>query len=188
MNRLKKYVGVATLVAIVAALGLSSIASAQEATPIAPAARLAHGWGFGRGMCGEAGLEAAAETLGMTVDELSLQLWGGETLSSLADKAGVDLQDVQDAVNAACLEAQKAAIQQAVEDGNLSQEHADWLLEGLEKGFWGSGVRGFGMGPGGFGFGGPHGFRGHGGFGAPNGNGTNGDGTSVAPSRFSFQF
>ncbi len=187
MTRLKKYAGVAALMAIVAALGISSAAFAQEATPTAPAVRLAHGRGFG-GMCGEAGLEAAAKALGMTADELSTQLWGGETLSSLADKAGVDLQDVRDAVNAACLEAQKAAIQQAVEDGDLTQEHADWLLEGLEKGFWGGGMSGFGMGfgPGRGGFHGHGGFGGFGRFGAPNGNGSNGDSTSVTPSRFSF--
>jgi hypothetical protein len=182
MSRLKKYAGVATLVAVVAALGISSAAFAQETTPAAPAARLAHGGGFGRGLCGEAGLDAAAEALGMTADELSTQLWGGETLSSLADEAGVELEAVQDAVNAACQEAQKAAIQQAVEDGDLTQEHADWLLEGLEQGFWGSDMRGFGMGFG-MGRGGFHGRGGFGFFGAPN---TNNGNTSVTPSRFSF--
>ena len=40
-------------------------------------------------------------------------------------------------------------IQQAVDYGTITQENADWLLEGLDKGFIG--------GPGGFGFGGRHG-------------------------------
>jgi hypothetical protein len=40
-------------------------------------------------------------------------------------------------------------IQQAVDDDTITQEHANWLLEGLEKGFL--------NGPGGFGLGGPHG-------------------------------
>jgi hypothetical protein len=39
------------------------------------------------------------------------------------------------------------AIAQAVEDGKMSQEQADWLLEGLDKGFLPRG-RGFGHGPG----------------------------------------
>ena len=86
-------------------------------------------------MCGQAGLEAAAEALDMTADELSTQLWGGRTLADLADKAGVGLQTIRDAVDAACLAAQKDAIKQAVEDGRLSQAQADWLLEGLEQGF-----------------------------------------------------
>jgi len=39
----------------------------------------------------------------------------------------------------------KDAIQQAVEDGRMTQEQADWLLEGLEKGYFPMG-RGFGRG------------------------------------------
>jgi hypothetical protein len=37
------------------------------------------------------------------------------------------------------------AIEQAVEDGRLSQEQADWLLKGLEQGLFPMG-RGFGHG------------------------------------------
>jgi hypothetical protein len=36
-------------------------------------------------------------------------------------------------------------IQQALDDGTITQEHADWLLEGLDKGFLG-GEGGFGLG------------------------------------------
>jgi len=83
----------------------------------------------------------------MTADELSTQLWGGRTLADLADKAGVDLQTVRDAVDAACQAATQDAIKQAVEDGDLSQEQADWMLEGLGLDFFPSG-RGFGFGRG----------------------------------------
>jgi hypothetical protein len=93
----------------------------------------------------------------MTADELSAQLWGGETLANLADEAGVDLQAVQDAVTEACEQATRDAIEQAVTDGTITRAHADWLLEGLEQGFWGGG-RGFGLGIG---------RGGHGHFGAP---------------------
>jgi hypothetical protein len=48
-------------------------------------------------------------------------------------------------------EATREAIQQAVEDGTLSQEQADWMLEGLDQGFF-PGGRDFGHG-----FGGPMG-------------------------------
>ncbi|HET7089895.1 MAG TPA: hypothetical protein VFL17_14760 [Anaerolineae bacterium] len=178
MSKFLKFAGMVTLVAaMVIALGAIWPASAQTAMLAAPAARLAHGGGFSRGMCGEAGLEAAAEALGMTTDELSTQLWGGKTLADLADEAGVELQAVRDAVEAACEQAIRDAIEQAVTDGQLTREHADWLLEGLDNGYWGSGsgfgFGGHGFGPGGFRGGGFHGFRGgmgfHG-FGFPNSN------------------
>jgi hypothetical protein len=177
MSKLLKFAGMATLiVAVVVALGAISPAFAQIGTTSAPAARLAHGGGFGRELCGEAGLEAAAEALGMTADELSTQLWGGKTLADLADDAGVELQAVRDAVEAVCEQAIRDAIEQAVTDGQLTREHADWLLEGLENGYWGSG-HGFGFGGRGFGHGGMRGFGGgfrggmgfHG-FGFPNSN------------------
>ena len=176
MSKFLKFAGMVTLVAaMVIALGIIWPASAQTATLAAPAARLAHGGGFGRGLCGEAGLEAAAEALNMTADELSTQLWGGKTLADLADEAGVELQAVRDAVEVACEQATRDAIEQAVADGQLTREHADWLLEGLDNGYWGG--HGFGFGGRGFGHGGFRGFGGgfrggmgfHG-FGFPNGN------------------
>ena len=130
-----------------------AVVSAQEPTPTSSAS-VPSGWygpgrGFGlaRGLCGQAGLEAAAKALGMTADELSTQLWGGRSLADLADKAGVDLQTVRDAVDAACQAATQDAIKQAVADGYLSQEQADWMLEGLDKGFFPM-RRGFGFGRG----------------------------------------
>jgi hypothetical protein len=89
--------------------------------------------------------EWLAEQLGMTVDELEAELDAGKTISELAEEKGVDLDAVR-------IEATKERIQQAVEDGTLTQEQADWMLEGLEQGFM-PGGRGF--------FGGPRGpFRG----------------------------
>ncbi len=122
-------------------IGLTGTVMAQEDTPL-PEQR-AYGWhGWGRGFGGEVGLEAAAEALGMTADELSTQLWGGKTLADLAEEKGVDLQDVRDAVSAAHEQAKRDAIEQAVEDGTITREHADWLLEGLDNGYMGG--RGFG--------------------------------------------
>ena len=108
------------------------------------------GPGGGRGLPDGTALQVAAEALGMTTDELITALRSGSTLEELADEAGVELQDVQDEIQAAHAEAMRERIQQAVDDGTITQEHADWLLEGLEKGFIG--------GPGGFGFSGRHGF------------------------------
>jgi lambda repressor-like predicted transcriptional regulator len=92
--------------------------------------------------------DAAAEALGLTPDELFAELHdAGKTLAEIAEEQGVDVEAVQDALNANRSESMKQAIQQAVEEGRLSQEQADWLLEGLEKGFH-PGGRGLGFGGG----------------------------------------
>ena len=185
MSRTTKVFGLTVLVLMIAALSVSSV-FAQTPTPPATTTPKAHAEGLGRGgFCGQAGLDAAAKALKLTTDELKAQLWGGQTLSGLADKAGVKIADVQSAVQAACQQAQIDAINQAVKDGKLTQANADWLIEGIEKGFIGGGK--FGLG--GFGMGG-RGGRGHHGFGMPKGttpNGTtpNSSGTTT-PNSFSF--
>lgn len=131
----------------------SAYAQADTTNPVAAA--LDHGRGGGHG--GERGLgtpelEAAAEVLGMTADELSAALSEGKTLEDLATEANVDIQDVQDAISAVHADEIRARIEAAVADGTMTQEKADWLLEGLDKGFL--------DGPG-FGIDGPRG--GHGG-------------------------
>jgi len=151
MSRRVKLIALGLLVASVLAAAMAGMALAQEATPTpVPKVYGWHGWGRGgfgcRGLCGQAGLEAAAKALGMTADELSTQLWGGRTLADLAEAKGVDLQAVRDAVEAACEQAIRDAIEQAVQDGRLSREQADWLLQGLDRGYWGPGGFGFGRG------------------------------------------
>ena len=102
---------------------------------------------------GSTELEAAAKALNMTTDELTTALKDGKTLQELADAAGVDLATVQGAVQAAHETEMRTQIEQAVTDGNMTREKADWLLEGLDKGFLDG--RGFGFdGPRGHGFGG----------------------------------
>lgn len=126
-------------------------AYAQDGTPPAPFANHdgeGRGHGGGRGL-GETELAAAANALGMTTDEVSTALAGGKTLADLATTAGVDIADVQAAIQAAHEVEMRANIEAGVADGSISQEKADWLLEGLDKGFL--------SGPGGFGFGGPRG-------------------------------
>jgi hypothetical protein len=150
-KRLALLGGVALIVVLVTSLAGAALVSADEPTTTPTPKTYGWGRGFGRGVCGEAGLEAVAELLDMTADELSTQLWGGRTLADLADEAGVDLQTLRDAVEAANQAAMEAAmrdaIEQALEDGYITQEQADWLLEGLEQGFFPIG-RGFGFGHG----------------------------------------
>jgi hypothetical protein len=138
---------------------ISGIAFAQDDTTPAPDTALPHleGKGFDRGLGGQVGLEAAANALGMTTEELSAELWAGKTLADIAEEKGVDLVELQATVQAAVQAeretAMREAINQAVENGTITQENADWLLEGLDKGF----IPGFG-----FGLGGRGGFHGHG--------------------------
>ena len=110
-----------------------------------------HGHGPGGRGLGQVELEAAAKVLGMTTEEVSTALQSGKTLQDLADEAGVKIEDVQAAIQAAHETELRDRIAQAVQDGTITQANADWLLEGLDKGFIGV--------PGAFGFGGPHGFE-----------------------------
>ena len=199
MSKVKKFAGVAVLIAVVAALGLSSIASAQTATPPAtstvPQAQVQAGGPGGPGRGGsmlhsKTELDAAAKALSMTSDELSAQLWGGKTLADIATAKGVDIAVVQKAVQAALVAEAKTNIAQAVTAGNLTQAKADWLLQGLDNGYWGPAAAqdgfGMGMGPGGQGGFGGHGGGPRGGFGglnnaAPNSTTPNSNGTTTPP-------
>lgn len=123
---------------------------AQSGTPVAPTGQQG-GPGGPRGphQLQGAVLDAAAQALGMTSDELSTELQSGKTLSDIATEKGVDLQTVKDAIQAAHDTELRTRINQAVTDGKLTQDKANWLLEGLDKGYLD------GPGPFSFGHGGP---------------------------------
>jgi len=156
MKKLIKF-GVIGLLALGAVSMLfTGVAYAQNDQPADSSAQQdfgPRGWGRGgHGLRDAVALQAAADALGMTPEELTTQLWGGKTLADLADEKGVALEDVQAAVTAAHEAAYRDAIAQAVENGTITQENADWLLEGLDKGFIGGpGGMMFGFDKGGFG-------------------------------------
>ncbi len=146
----------AVLVLAVVAGGVllaATTASAQETEPTPGPAwdEGGRGW-FGWGGGSWTIFDTIAEALGLTPNELFTESHDeGKSVTEIAEERGVDLDAVKDALNARRAEAQRQAIQQAVEDGRMTQEQADWLLEGIEKGF---GLGGRGMGRGGhFGFG-----------------------------------
>jgi hypothetical protein len=87
-----------------------------------------------------------ADRLGLTSDQLRSELRAGKTLAALADEKGVDLQTLRDA---AARDASRKAVEQAVSDGTITREHGDWLLEGLDAGYWGAGGFGYWRGFGG---------------------------------------
>jgi hypothetical protein len=171
MSKFWKVAGIATLVAVVGVLAVAGFALAQEPTPT-PGGWLGPGPGFGLMGGGDwSTFDAAAEALGLSPEELFAELHAGKGLDDLATEKGVDLQAVQDAMEAARKVAMQQAIEQAVADGQMSREQADWMLEGLEQGWMGGrGFMGHGRGPGGLNPGGqvePQGSLFRGGFAAP---------------------
>jgi len=134
--------GVALIVLLLAGLAGAALVFAQEPTPPVPFGGHGGGWGpggFGRGGFGWPGggqwtvFDTAAETLGLTPEELFAELHAGKSLAEIAEARGVDVQTVYDAMDVARDEAMQQAIQQAVEDGRLTQEQADQMLERLEN-------------------------------------------------------
>ena len=135
--------GVALIVLLLAGLGGAAFVFAQEPTPPIP-----FGWhgggrgmgGFGRGGFAWSGggpwtmFDTAAEALGLTPEELFAELRAGKSPAEIAEEQGVEVEALYDAMNAARGEAMQQAIEQAVQDGRLSQEQADQMLERLESG------------------------------------------------------
>jgi len=137
------------LLAVMMVFGAVTVtnAYAQTSTPNAPTGQQGNPPpDGGRGFLGQTELEAAAKVLGMTADELSSALQSGKTLEDLATAAGVDIQDVRDAISAARVADMRTQIAQAVTDGTMTQDKADWLLEGLDKGYIDGPNLGFGLG------------------------------------------
>jgi hypothetical protein len=149
----------ALLVLAVAVPTLAQNPTPTPSTPATPKGWFGFGWGkgFGFGMRGGnswQNFDAVAKALGLTPEELFSELHSGKTLEAIAEEKGVDLQTVYDGMKASQTEAFKAEIEQAVTDGKLTREQADWMLKGLELGMI-QGGRGMGRGFGhGFGFGG----------------------------------
>jgi tape measure domain-containing protein len=73
-------------------------------------------------------LEDLAAALGLTTEELQAEFEAGKRLPELLEELGIDEADLQAALQAARV----AHIQQAVSDGELTQEQADEMLERME--------------------------------------------------------
>ncbi len=68
-------------------------------------------------------LDAAAKTLGLGTSDLTTALRGGKTLLDLAREKNVDVTKLRTAI----ADAEKAALDQAVKDGKMTQAQADAL-------------------------------------------------------------
>jgi hypothetical protein len=70
------------------------------------------------------GMEATAEVLGMTTDEVRAALASGSTLAELAEERGVATEDLVDAM----LAGMEERLAERVADGTITQEQADERL------------------------------------------------------------
>ena len=132
MNKFWKYSGVfAVLVAVVAFAGVTAAFAQGPNQPdgITPLgmnqAQNESGTGMGLMAVDEAAMhEAIADALGLTVAEFEAEVANGENAFTLAEKLGIDIAEIQAAMDAV----HEAALQQAVDAGLVSQEQADWIL------------------------------------------------------------
>ena len=168
VKKLAAVVGVVALIAMIGVIAAGAAFAQTDTSTPAPNAAPAQpfgGYGMGRGFgLGGPGswdnFDATAKALNLTPTQLFEALHSGKTLDEIAKTQGVDLAKVQEAANAARVQAMKDKIAQAVKDGKMTQEQANWLLQGLENGYMGKGRGGeFGFGRGPMGRGG---MRGHG--------------------------
>ena len=146
-----KKIIVISIVAILGILvfGFASLAFAQDTTPTQPVPANPNGqasgqmgggrWGGQRGgrMAPGAGLlheqviATLADAFSMMPETLQARLDNGETLWQVAETLGWTSEQLQTAM----VEARSAALQQAVTDGLLTQEQADWMAQRMNQGW-----------------------------------------------------
>ena len=157
---MKKIVlSIVIVMVVTIALGTTSLVYAQSSTPQS----FGPGTGYGVGNSGSRGMGVGmmnsnagsqdgllhedlvavyAEKLGLSVDELNERLANGETLSQIAASAGLTVEEFQ----ALRTDARSQALDQAVKDGTLTQEQADWMKQRGGGNGNGRGMRGAGQG------------------------------------------
>ena len=137
MKKYWKYAAITTVLVAVVALAGATAAFAQGPANNGPADRqMTNGNSRGPGLANETGAAmglmavdeadmhaAIAEALGMSLDEFEAAIAEGKTPATLADELGIDFAEVQAAMDAL----HEATFDQAVADGLITQEQADWI-------------------------------------------------------------
>ncbi len=156
----KTLLSIVIVITVAVAFGTTSSVYAQSSLDqnAIPAAGYGNGTGGGRGGSGRVMQSAAgtqdgllhdemiayfSEQLGISVDDLNARLAAGETIAQIAYSQGLTLDEIQTLMT----DARSQAIDQAVENGTLTQEQADWMNQsgtGMMNG--GRGMRGSGLG------------------------------------------
>ncbi len=133
MNKSKPLI--ALLAVVILSLGLVGFASAQTGTPEAPP-YLGYGQGMMGGYRGQDGtgilhdymIDAFANALGLTPEELESRLAAGETLWQIALSEGYSAEEFSQL----WIEARTSALEEAVADGVITQEQADWMISRMQ--------------------------------------------------------
>lgn len=144
MKKLLIYAAIAAVV-LIAAAGVTTWAFAQDPTPACPGGaagncgeqggRMGGRGGFG-GQAGEDGLlhdimfPALAEALGMTPEALQAAHDSGQTFYNIAAAQGLTVEEAQ----ALMADVRAQALEQAVADGVITQEQADWMAQRMQGG------------------------------------------------------
>jgi hypothetical protein len=142
MERFWKVLSLSLIVGIVAVIGVGMV-FAQDDTPDPPfdgegrGPRYGDHWQGGMGHDRGKGFPGhdreevrtrLADALGMTVEEFEAAIADGETLASLAEAKGVSLEELREVMD----ELFDEALATAVQEGRITQEKADQILEGRE--------------------------------------------------------
>jgi Spy/CpxP family protein refolding chaperone len=159
VSRILKVLAIAAVVAVVGVAALSAVALAQEPTDEPPFGPFGRGRGgaphgpFGGPLFGNetyrAQMQAAiAGALGLSVEDFEAAIGAGQTLAQIAETQGIDLADVRAAMETA----RQEILDQALADGLITPEQAEWMAnrpaghgpgDCTGDGPFGSGRRGF---------------------------------------------
>lgn len=162
MNKVILSIVVVAIIAI--ALGTAGAVYAQAGTPQASVTGTGYGYGMGAGRGNRGGMNNGgmggvvagtqdgllhdemiatfAEKLEISVDDLNERLAAGETVAEIAIAEGLTVEQF----SALRVEVRTQVLDQAVKDGLLTQEQADWMkTRGAGNGA-GRGMRGNGQG------------------------------------------
>jgi hypothetical protein len=123
---------IAIVAALVLVLAVVGVAAAQSDTPENPSDTGESSGAFpwkdnadGQGRRGGR-INGLAEAFGMTVEELKAELSSGKTIIELAEEKGIDLQQM-------AIDKATEKLQQAVDNGRLTQEEADQKLAEIQE-------------------------------------------------------
>jgi len=127
MNRILVRVGIALMVVVLGMFAAGTVLAQSPTDTPAPNTPWGMAWG---GICrgGSALSTTITDLLGMTPGEALDARLEGKTLLDLATEKGLTEEQLTDAI----VHDRKAALDEAVADGGLTQEQADWMLERMK--------------------------------------------------------
>jgi hypothetical protein len=87
------------------------------------------GWNGGEGPMHDTMIASLAEALGLSVDEIEARHDAGETIWEIAEAEGLTAEDIQELM----FSTHEVALEDAVANGLLTQEQAEWMDGHMEQ-------------------------------------------------------